>query len=201
MIRLTVPSVKGVDAKTLWGFIGQLAHPSVAVEGTLTKFTVPSRTGWKLSVADGRVLYVFAKAPLEGQMPNDGPILLGDIADGAVEVDLSKCKWLAHPGLGTGPTAEQARESWFAAFNFIGEDQLREGQVGLRRPQLGALHAIHAHWSTKSDVATVVMPTGTGKTETMLAAMISGAYSTRWRTRFHADGGQCSSVMADAVPR
>ncbi|HNN43731.1 MAG TPA: DEAD/DEAH box helicase family protein [Nitrospira sp.] len=174
MIRLTVPSVKGVDAKTLWGFIGQLAHPSVAVEGTLTKFTVPSRTGWKLSVADGRVLYVFAKAPLEGQMPNDGPILLGDIADGAVEVDLSKCKWLAHPGLGTGPTAEQARESWFAAFNFIGEDQLREGQVGLRRPQLGALHAIHAHWSTKSDVATVVMPTGTGKTETMLAAMISG---------------------------
>ncbi|MBN9371198.1 MAG: hypothetical protein J0I38_08940 [Hydrogenophaga sp.] len=28
-----------------------------------------------------------------------------------------------------------------------------------------------------------------------------GAYSTRWRTRLHADGGQCSSVMADAVPR
>ncbi len=29
----------------------------------------------------------------------------------------------------------------------------------------------------------------------------TGAYSTRWRTRFHADGGQCSSVMADSVPR
>ena len=155
-------------------FIGQLAHPSVAVEGTLTKFSLPSRTGWKLSVADGRVLNVFSKAPLEGQMPNDGPVLLGDIADGAVEADLSKCKWLAHQGLGTGPTAARVRESWFAAFNFIGEDQLREGQVGLRRPQLGALHAIHAHWSTKSDVATVVMPTGTGKTETMLATMISG---------------------------
>ena len=27
------------------------------------------------------------------------------------------------------------------------------------------------------------------------------AYSTRWRTRFHADGGRCSSVMADTVPR
>ena len=27
------------------------------------------------------------------------------------------------------------------------------------------------------------------------------AYSTRWRTRFHADGGQCSGVMADTVPR
>lgn len=28
-----------------------------------------------------------------------------------------------------------------------------------------------------------------------------GAYSTRWRTRFHADGGQSSTVMADTVPR
>lgn len=27
------------------------------------------------------------------------------------------------------------------------------------------------------------------------------AYSTRWRTRFHADGGQRSSVIADTVPR
>jgi len=27
------------------------------------------------------------------------------------------------------------------------------------------------------------------------------AYSTPWRTRFHADGGQCSSVMPDAIPR
>ena len=27
------------------------------------------------------------------------------------------------------------------------------------------------------------------------------AYSTRWRTRFHADGGQRSTVIADSVPR
>ena len=33
------------------------------------------------------------------------------------------------------------------------------------------------------------------------AAFATHAYSTRWRTRFHADGGQCSSVMADTVPR
>ncbi len=31
--------------------------------------------------------------------------------------------------------------------------------------------------------------------------ILLAAYSTRWRTRFHADGGQCSSVMADSVPR
>lgn len=173
MIRLTVPCVKGVNAKTSRGFIDQLTHPSEVVEGELVKFTVPSRTGWKLTRADGRVLYVFPKAPLAAQMPNDGPVLLGDVVAGSGEADLSEGKWFEHPDQGTGPTATQTRDSWSAAFNFIAEEQLREGQVGLRRPQLGALHAIHAHWSTKSDVATIVMPTGTGKTETMLAAMVS----------------------------
>jgi superfamily II DNA or RNA helicase len=41
----------------------------------------------------------------------------------------------------------------------------------LRPPQLGALHAILAYHSTESvDPITIVLPTGTGKTETMLAA-------------------------------
>ncbi|WP_439587522.1 hypothetical protein [Hydrogenophaga sp.] len=30
---------------------------------------------------------------------------------------------------------------------------------------------------------------------------VTCAYSTRWRTRFQADGGQCSTAMADTVPR
>ena len=34
-----------------------------------------------------------------------------------------------------------------------------------------------------------------------LKQMFAIAYSTRWRTRFHADGGQRSSVIADTVPR
>jgi len=40
---------------------------------------------------------------------------------------------------------------------------------GLRRPQIGALHAALAHATRSTDPATIVMPTGTGKTETMLA--------------------------------
>ena len=39
------------------------------------------------------------------------------------------------------------------------------------------------------------------KTNKSDAADTQAAYSTPWRTRFHADGGQCSSVMADTVPR
>lgn len=66
--------------------------------------------------------------------------------------------------------AEQARGSWRNAFTFRVEDRATE-QEGLRPPQAGALHAVLAHWSVSADLATVVMPTGTGKTETMLALL------------------------------
>ncbi|MCD1267247.1 DEAD/DEAH box helicase family protein, partial [Shinella sumterensis] len=53
-------------------------------------------------------------------------------------------------------------------FRFAAETETEDG---LRRPQLGALHAILAYRSTEEhEPITVVMPTGTGKTETMLAA-------------------------------
>lgn len=54
------------------------------------------------------------------------------------------------------------------SFRFIEETAITEG---LRAPQLGALHAILAHRSMETaEPITIVMPTGTGKTETMLAA-------------------------------
>jgi len=44
---------------------------------------------------------------------------------------------------------------------------------GLRAPQIGAVYATLAHWSTSEKPATIVMPTGTGKTETMLALLVA----------------------------
>nr|WP_249812765.1 DEAD/DEAH box helicase family protein [Bradyrhizobium sp. 141] len=44
----------------------------------------------------------------------------------------------------------------------------------MRLPQIGALHAIAAHFSVGKEFepATIVLPTGTGKTETMLADLV-----------------------------
>ncbi|NWJ69151.1 DEAD/DEAH box helicase family protein [Pseudonocardia sp. ICBG1122] len=54
------------------------------------------------------------------------------------------------------------------SFRFVEESSTGHG---LRTPQLGALHAVLAHRSTEQcEPITIVMPTGTGKTETMLAA-------------------------------
>ncbi len=38
---------------------------------------------------------------------------------------------------------------------------------------IGALHALHMHWTVTEATATIVMPTGTGKTETMLSILTS----------------------------
>ncbi|WP_350019832.1 DEAD/DEAH box helicase [Priestia flexa] len=48
-----------------------------------------------------------------------------------------------------------------------------QDEIGLRLPQFGALSAIRAHWATSSSPATLVLPTGTGKSETMYATIIS----------------------------
>jgi superfamily II DNA or RNA helicase len=50
--------------------------------------------------------------------------------------------------------------------------------IGLRLPQFGALSAIRAHWATSNSPATIVLPTGTGKSETMYATIISERISS-----------------------
>ncbi|MEU4827115.1 DEAD/DEAH box helicase family protein [Actinomadura sp. NPDC023710] len=70
--------------------------------------------------------------------------------------------------------ASQVLASFDEAFRFRQEDSQR-GVVGLREAQLGAVHAVLGHWaSRRPQPATVVMPTGTGKTETMVALLVAG---------------------------
>lgn len=45
--------------------------------------------------------------------------------------------------------------------------------AGFRSAQLGAIYAIKSHWTVSSSAATIVMPTGTGKTEVMIATVVS----------------------------
>lgn len=74
--------------------------------------------------------------------------------------------------------SEEISSNWKGHFNFHSEQKDDDGSVivkGLRPPQIGSLHAIGAHWSLHKQPATIVMPTGTGKTETMLSTLV--AYS------------------------
>lgn len=86
--------------------------------------------------------------------------------------------WKAHPALATPFGSGYARavhNSWIDALTLKKEVQNDAGIVveeGFRLPQLGALHAIAAHWSVKTAHAKIVLPTGTGKTDVMIAASV-----------------------------
>ncbi|MEV0391780.1 DEAD/DEAH box helicase [Polymorphospora rubra] len=75
--------------------------------------------------------------------------------------------WIG-PNLPLSDPAE-VLESLHGRFRFV-EDSLNGSRRGLRTPQLGAVHAVLGYWATAPTLpATVVMPTGTGKTDTMNA--------------------------------
>ncbi|PWI28873.1 hypothetical protein DI383_14465 [Flavobacteriaceae bacterium LYZ1037] len=80
-------------------------------------------------------------------------------------------KWIKHPKIKEF-TTDEIIESWKGNFSFIEED-LQEGINGLREPQIAALYSILSHLKISDEIGTVVMPTGTGKTETMLTTLIA----------------------------
>ncbi|MBP2641054.1 MAG: type restriction protein res subunit [Firmicutes bacterium] len=62
--------------------------------------------------------------------------------------------------------------SW-TANRFCFPESKSEGEVGFRSAQLGAVFAIKSHWTVTDSAATIVMPTGTGKTEVIIATVVS----------------------------
>ena len=104
---------------------------------------------------------------------------LPDGVDGALHKSgEEEYQWLAHRQLYKIQKQVEADGLWCLASAvpgaWKGEVHYRKSdakQDGLRPPQLGALFAVGMHWSLDKQPATIVMPTGTGKTETMLATV------------------------------
>lgn len=80
-------------------------------------------------------------------------------------------RWLKHPKMQTY-SVKDVINSWKDDF-FYKEEDTQNDIKGLRQPQIAAVHSIIGHLKMPLDAATVVMPTGTGKTETMLSALIA----------------------------
>ncbi len=70
----------------------------------------------------------------------------------------------------------EVRSGWHNGIRYKAEVLRQDGtteRFGLRKPQVGALHAIAAHWTLSQEPAIVIMPTGTGKTEVMIATAVA----------------------------
>lgn len=78
--------------------------------------------------------------------------------------NFSKLKEHARP-------ADEVRASWENMLRLRREEPTESN--GFRNAQVGAIHAVLAHWSVSEQPCTVVLPTGTGKTETMLGITVA----------------------------
>lgn len=86
----------------------------------------------------------------------------------------TKLEWLQHYSHSDSLSPSDITAHWSNSFQFR-ESNIEKNERGLRLPQIGALHAASAYFTlenNKNNPATIVLPTGTGKTETMLALLI-----------------------------
>jgi hypothetical protein len=112
---------------------------------------------------DGRTVRVAARRPQLDQ--DELALVCATGPDGPSPKALAAGQWA-----GAITVCEPAAviNSWADSFAFRAADA-STGRAGLRAAQIGALHAVLGYWTTRpTEPATVVMPTGTGKTETVI---------------------------------
>lgn len=163
---IALPEQLRIQIRTPLGIIRQLRRAACVIPASLPSCTIDRASGLLYTRPSGERILLLRR---KGTPP--------ERVDEALLIAPEKCgKWLKPqpwtaanqiPG-GTAGLAPTVLRSLSGQFFDIREQNSNE-HPGLRPPQIGALYAALAHWTTTTEPATIVMPTGTGKTETMLA--------------------------------
>jgi len=181
-VELLLPTRLAIDGKVLGSPVRQFAVPALRVRCRLRPFAIRRVNGYETTLESGKILQIISAktaTPLEADLV----LLVPSATDPeriADALELGEGRWMNAPPTSIDTLDRSARAERLKAVSasWIDAIHLREGraaadgqpaQPGLRRPQIGALHAALAHATRSTDPATIVMPTGTGKTETMLA--------------------------------
>jgi superfamily II DNA or RNA helicase len=181
-MKIVIPPVLAInEASDRKDVIQQIKNPALILDGTTSRFTRGSLSGtlFQEEGSQNRILIVPPEARV-GTIGSDIDSIISSAAEPKEELlDVSDGRWLRKSNLvihgvsdNVADRTKAVLESWTGAFSYV-EENVAENLPGLRKPQIGALHAVHAHWSVSNSPATVVMPTGTGKTETMLCILVS----------------------------
>src|SRR5882724_2753293 len=181
-VPLFLPARLAVEGKVMGSSTRQQDVPAMQAVCRLKPFTVRRVGGFETILKSGETLKILnakTATKLEADL-----VLLVPNARHPNEIkealERGEGRWIRptpfNPARLTAPEMmtrlANVTASWEDAFH------LREGRPatddkpatsGLRRPQIGALHAALSHATRSTEPATIVMPTGTGKTETMLA--------------------------------
>jgi superfamily II DNA or RNA helicase len=181
-VVLDLPGQIGWSASRLANPIYCLRRPTQRLSASVLEFEHKGIRGFKAVTQDGHSIAIVAEATTstlgcDSVLHVPAAITLQEISDGLAA---KKGRWLfPKPRRASEDALTDARlapdeivKTWRNQLSLRAEDP--ENEVpGLRSPQIGAIYATLAHWSTSDKQATVVMPTGTGKTETMLALLVA----------------------------
>lgn len=182
-MKVLLPPVFRINTAEDGNVVQQLAVPSWAGEASVVSFQKGRTRGFTVepSVGSPKVLLITnTSKQTHGFDLCLRARVVGIDPQSAGSVELGHARWLKHPELALAPEdlagfelhADRVRDSWRGGFSYIREDAKRQVS-GLRPPQIGAIYAVQAHWTVNSDPATVVLPTGVGKTETMLSLLVA----------------------------
>ncbi|KYK43858.1 hypothetical protein A1D31_37750 [Bradyrhizobium liaoningense] len=176
-LRLRLPARIAILGSVAGNQITGLAHDSHEIELHFIEANARGRRYWKATANNGRT-FAIVDFDTTSQLDCDAVLKVSDISTPEA---ISCCikdkqsKWVYPKPTKPAPKLAEATANWkdklrLMAEEFEGSTRTR---LGLRPPQLGALYAVKAHWSVSNQPATVVLPTGSGKTDTMVALLVS----------------------------
>lgn len=165
-IKITLPLIKDVNKKVGGNSIVRILLPSITIN---VKFTSKQDDIFKyFTNLEHPLDYIYITTKKKKPDELSDCFLLhinkSDMSEIDEETELS---WIDFPLIHKDSSN---LSDWTNKFIFKNEDKTSDVK-GLRKPQIGALHAVSAYLYGEKPFspATVVLPTGTGKTETMLS--------------------------------
>lgn len=172
--EIELPQLYTFNKVTEKNFVRQLYAPPQKVRVSIEKYSENSFTGEIIKFKDGDIEEQILVTKSVNHPVSFSKVIITDSGTQAKDINEYNSKWLKHPKYNNKnkPNLDEVLNSWTKSFSYLEENE-QENQPGLRKPQLGALHAIKSHWTVSNTIGTVVMPTGTGKTEVMLSLLIS----------------------------
>lgn len=179
-MNIKLPHVKKFD-RSPNGIIIKVVDKEQLFDSTVSKFKKGKAEGY-LTRFKGEDLLILEKSATNSIKNEYRRILYSDkdlVIEQNKELDLTNLKWIKHPLLTEEYLIKHNKvyvsNSWNDAFTYKID---KPYDPGLRIPQIGALHALAAHWCISDETANIVLPTGTGKTETMLSCLICNNISS-----------------------
>lgn len=173
-ITIKLPQYELARKKIASNYMQQIGLPETIINA-FVELDTENKNYWKIFTdldTPFDVIYI-KQWNKRTEIINDVPILKLSVDTNLESInEYTKLSWIQVPLTPLSPTEITA--SWNNQFQYK-QDNPTSGLKGLRPPQIGALHAIASKFTSKKDFTplTVILPTGTGKTETMLATVVS----------------------------